>query len=38
VTDQVPHPYKTRDTFTVLCVLIFICLDSKLEDSRLCAE
>jgi hypothetical protein len=32
VRDQVSHPYKTTGIIIVLYVLIFVFLDSKLED------
>jgi hypothetical protein len=35
VNDQVLHPYHTTDKITLLYILIFIFLDSKLEDKRL---
>ena len=38
VTDQVSHPYKTTDKVIVLYILIFIFLDTKLEDTRFCTE
>ena len=38
VSDQVSHPYETRNKITVLDILIFKCLDSKLEDKRFCTE
>ena len=38
VTDQVSHPYKTKDNIIVLYILIFILLDSKLDDKIFCAE
>jgi hypothetical protein len=31
VSDHVSHPYETPRKITVLCILIFIFLDSKLE-------
>jgi len=37
VSDQVSHPYKTTDKIIVLFVLIFIFLDSELEDTRYCS-
>jgi hypothetical protein len=33
-SDQVSHPYKTRDTIVFLYIVIFIFLESKLEDKR----
>jgi hypothetical protein len=32
VSDQVSHPNKTTGKIIILCILIFIVLDSKLED------
>ena len=34
VSDQVSHPYKTTGKFIVLCILIFMFLDSKLRYSN----
>jgi hypothetical protein len=34
VRDQVSHPYKTTGKTTVLYTLIFVFLDSNLEDNR----
>jgi hypothetical protein len=36
VRDQVSHPYKTTRKTTVLYTLIFMFLDSNLEDKRFC--
>ena len=36
VSYQVSHPYKTTGKITVLCILIFIFLDCKLEYKRFC--
>jgi hypothetical protein len=33
VRDQVSHPYKTTGKIIFLCILIFVFLDSKPEDS-----
>jgi len=38
VSDQVPHPYKTTGKIIVLCNLIYMFLDRKLQDQRLCTE
>jgi len=38
VRNQTSHPYKTRGKITILCVLIFMFLDSKLEDKRFCTK
>ena len=38
VSDQVSHPYKTTNKIIVLCVLIFILLDSELEDKSCCIK
>ena len=34
VSDHVSHPYKTRSKFKFLIILIFMFLDSELEDKR----
>ena len=38
LSDQVSHPYKKKSKIVVLYILIFVFLDSKLEDSRFCTE
>jgi hypothetical protein len=38
VSDHVPHPHKTTSKIIVLYSLIFIFLDSKLEDKRFCTK
>ena len=38
VSDQVSHPYKTTGEIIFLFILIFIFLDSKLEDKRFCTK
>jgi hypothetical protein len=35
---HVSHPYKTTGRITILYILIFIFLDSKLEDKTFCTE
>jgi len=38
VSDKISHPYKITGKITVLFVLTFKYLDSKLEDKIFCAE
>jgi len=38
VSDLVPHPYKTTGKNIFLLNLIFIFLDSKMEDKKICTE
>ena len=38
VSDQVSHPYKTIGKIIFLYILIFVILDSKMEDKRFCTE
>ena len=38
VSDQVSHPHETTGKIIVLCILIFKCLYSNLEDKRFCTE
>jgi hypothetical protein len=38
VRDQVSHPYKPTCKTAVLYTLIFVFLDSNLEDKRFCTE
>jgi hypothetical protein len=38
MSDQVSHPYKTKSNIIFLHILIFIFLDSKLEDKTFCTE
>jgi hypothetical protein len=35
---QLQHPYKTAGKIMALYVVIFIFLDSKLEDKRFCTK
>ena len=38
MNDQVSHPYKATGNLTVLYILIFTLLDSKLYDRRFCTK
>ena len=38
VSDQVSHPYKTTGKTIVVCILIFIFLKSKLNETGCCTE
>jgi hypothetical protein len=38
VRDQVSLPYKTTGKIKIHYTLIFVFLDSKLEDKRFCTE
>jgi hypothetical protein len=38
VRDQVSHPNKTTCKITLLYTLIFVFLDSNLDDKRFCTE
>ena len=38
LSDQVSHPYKTRGDIIVLCVLISVFFNRKLEYKRFCAQ
>jgi len=35
---QVSHPYKTRSKIIFLCILIFMFMESKMEDKRYCTN
>jgi hypothetical protein len=38
VNDHISHPYKTTRKIIILCILIFMFLDHKLEDKSFCTE
>jgi len=38
MSDQVSLPYKTTDKIIILFTLIFVLLDSTMEDKRFCTE
>jgi len=38
MSDHVSHPYKTTGKIIILCILISVLFDSKLEDKRFCTE
>ena len=38
VSNQDSPPYKTTGKIIVLYILIFVCLDNKMEDKRFCTE
>jgi hypothetical protein len=38
VSDQLSHPYKTTGKIIILCIFMFIFLDSKLEGRTFCTE
>jgi hypothetical protein len=38
VSDQVSHPYKATGKITDLYILIFVFLNSKVEDKTLCTK
>jgi hypothetical protein len=38
IRDEVTHLYRTTSKLIVLYILIFMFLDSRLEDTRFCPE